>query len=103
MVNRMIDEKQQQQQRQRQQQKLEATKRRMLDGNLPSRKYLDILLVEGDPQATKAIQERLSRGIFTRFQSTQVSLLADALAALKTKRFDAVLANLFLPDSTGLE
>lgn len=62
---------------------------------------LDILLIE-DSETDRVLIERLLRKAFgMRCRITQNSSLSAALGRLGSSRFDAVLVDLTLPDSTG--
>jgi signal transduction histidine kinase/ActR/RegA family two-component response regulator len=65
------------------------------------------LLVEGDHHRGTEAREALARaqqaeGARERYHVTQVATLREALECLSARRYDAVLLNLFLPDSLGL-
>jgi signal transduction histidine kinase/ActR/RegA family two-component response regulator len=70
-------------------------------------RLVELLLVEGDHhkgiQARKALASaEVTEGARERYNVTQVATLREALDCLSVRRFDAVLLNLFLPDSLGL-
>ena len=62
-----------------------------------------ILLVENEPAVAHAIQAILADSRTGPFDVEWVRQLSDALARLKDKGIAAVLLNLFLPDSQGIE
>ena len=62
-----------------------------------------VLLVEDNPGDARLIQEFLSDTKVTSFQVEVVERLSDSLEALSGRRFDVVLLDLSLPDSSGLE
>ena len=62
-----------------------------------------VLLVEDNPGDARLIQEFLSDAKVTSFQIEVVERLSDSLEALSCRRFDVVLLDLSLPDSSGLE
>lgn len=61
-----------------------------------------VLLVEDDPQHVEAIDAMLKRVPEFDFLLTQCYKLQDGLKFLKNEEFDAVLLDLGLPDSKGL-
>lgn len=70
-------------------------------------RLVELLLVEGDHykgiQARKALAgAQVGEGARERYEVTQVATLREALVCLSARRYDAVLLNLFLPDSLGL-
>src|SRR5450432_4021458 len=67
------------------------------------RSSLKILLIENDPNAADKIRAALPSSISGSFDLESVYLLADGIARLKRRGVMAVLLNLFLPDSTGIE
>jgi PAS domain S-box-containing protein len=62
-----------------------------------------ILLVEDNPGDIRLLQEYLKEGSACRFQVTQAGRLSMGLERLAEARFDAVLLDLSLPDSQGLD
>ncbi|MEO5956283.1 MAG: PAS domain S-box protein, partial [Nitrospiraceae bacterium] len=62
-----------------------------------------ILLVEDNPGDIRLLQEYLKEGSVCRFQITQAGRLSIGLERLAEARFDAVLLDLSLPDSQGLD
>ena len=62
-----------------------------------------ILLVEDNPGDIRLLQEYLKEGSACRFQITQAGRLSMGLERLAEARFDAVLLDLSLPDSQGLD
>ena len=61
-----------------------------------------LLLLEDNPGDAHLVQTSLADQAPGEFAITTVGRLADALARIQTERFDAVLCDLGLPDSTGL-
>ena len=61
---------------------------------------LNILLIEDNPADAVLLEEYLR---FRQIRIECVSCLADGLALVGSRRFDAVLLDLGLPDSNGLE
>jgi PAS domain S-box-containing protein len=62
-----------------------------------------ILLIEDNPGDIRLLQEYLKEGTACRFQITQAGRLSTGLECLAEARFDAVLLDLSLPDSQGLD
>lgn len=62
-----------------------------------------ILLIEDSPSDALLMQNRLSSVQEFEFEVAHVERLADGIARAESERFDAVLLDLNLPDSTGLE
>lgn len=62
-----------------------------------------VLLVEDRPGDARLLKETLSSGSGSQFEITWVERLEDALQRLSQESFDAVLLDLSLPDSDGLE
>ena len=61
-----------------------------------------LLLLEDNPGDARLVQTTLADEAPGEFAITTAERLADALARIQTERFDAVLCDLGLPDSTGL-
>ncbi len=64
---------------------------------------MQILLVEDNPGDIRLLQEYLKEGSACRFQITLAGRLSIACERLAETRFDAVLLDLSLPDSQGLD
>jgi diguanylate cyclase (GGDEF)-like protein len=64
---------------------------------------MKVLVVEDNPSYVRLIQEMLAAAGQERFELTPVTRLAAALTLLRQETFDAVLLDLNLPDSYGLE
>ena len=64
---------------------------------------IKLLLVEDNPGDADLIRERLEDDPLAEFDVKHVEMLADALRALAGNNFDAILLDLGLPDSQGLE
>jgi PAS domain S-box-containing protein len=64
---------------------------------------MHILLIEDNPGDVRLLQEYLKEGSVCRFQVTQAGRLSMGLERLAEARFDAVLLDLSLPDSQGLD
>jgi len=63
--------------------------------------YIRVLLIEDNPGDARLIEELLSDRVSFQIEVTQ--RLSDGLEALSTGRFDVVLLDLSLPDSSGLD
>jgi len=68
-----------------------------------SDKPIKFLLIEDNPGDARLIQELLSEANMESFQVEVAKRLSDGLDALSARRFDVVLLDLSLPDSSGLE
>jgi signal transduction histidine kinase/CheY-like chemotaxis protein len=68
-----------------------------------TKKLIKILLVEDNPGDVLLLQESLAESLDPKFEIHPVEFLAQALEAMEKDRFDAVLLDLSLPDSQGLE
>ena len=64
---------------------------------------IKILLVEHNPGDARLLREMLADPDGARFELTHVVQLGDAFVRLDAEHFDAVLLDLSLPDSVGLE
>ena len=64
---------------------------------------IQVLLVEDSPGDVRLIQELLSVVKMASFQIQVAERLSDALETLSARRFDVVLLDLNLPDSSGLD
>lgn len=64
---------------------------------------LEVLLVEDNPGDARLAAEALATTSIGTFTLTHVERLADALDLLQQRSFDAVLLDLSLPDSGGLD
>jgi len=64
---------------------------------------IQILLVEDNPADARLIQEALSDAGVEQFSLSCAARLDDALKDLRPDRFDAILLDLSLPDSQGLD
>src|SRR5688572_30595582 len=64
---------------------------------------LRALLVEDVPGEARLVREHLRQQDFAHIDLEQAETLAEALAALESSRFDIVLLDLGLPDSTGID
>jgi signal transduction histidine kinase len=62
-----------------------------------------ILLVEDSPSDAELLQESLAETRLGQFNFTHVERWADAVRSLRQQRFDVLLLDLSLPDSSGLE
>jgi signal transduction histidine kinase len=69
---------------------------------MPSGAQLHILLVEDNPDHAEMILRRMN-GARNRFEAEHAATLADGVEALSRRQWDAVLLDLQLPDSRGLE
>jgi PAS domain S-box-containing protein len=61
------------------------------------------LLVEDNPADARLLQESLKEPGPRTFVVTRVTRLAEAISAVQTEKFDVILLDLTLPDSTGLD
>lgn len=61
-----------------------------------------VLIAEDNPTDILLFKESLGQASNASFHITHVQCLADCIEALKKERFDAVLIDLGLPDSSGL-
>lgn len=66
-------------------------------------KMFTVLLVEDNPGDARLIREYLGGSSIYRFKIHHVRSMANALSALEKQAFDAVLLDLGLPDSQGIE
>ena len=64
---------------------------------------LSVLLIEDDPNDARLLQEILVAARYAPISLTHAEQLAAGLDRLGVKRFDLILLDLALPDSTGLE
>jgi diguanylate cyclase (GGDEF)-like protein/PAS domain S-box-containing protein len=63
----------------------------------------NLLLIEDNPADAKLIHERLTETRFGPFHIEWVKNLSDGLVRLRNEGIQAILADLFLPDSQGIE
>ena len=68
-----------------------------------SDELIKVLLVEDNPGDSRLIKELLSDTSSSTFEIETTERLSDALTILPERRFDVILLDLSLPDSTGLE
>ncbi len=68
-----------------------------------SDELIKVLLVEDNPGDSRLIKELLSDTSSSTFEIETTERLSDALTILRERRFDVILLDLSLPDSTGLE
>jgi PAS domain S-box-containing protein len=64
---------------------------------------MKLLLAEDNPADARLVREMLSETHGLNFELTHATRLHDAIAQLRSTRFDAVLLDLGLPDSQGME
>lgn len=64
---------------------------------------IKLLVIEDNPVDLRLVQEMLKTRIEPSFEITPAGLLDDGIKKLKEDRFDAILLDLNLPDSRGLE
>jgi signal transduction histidine kinase len=64
---------------------------------------IQVLLVEDKPGDVELLQELLAQSKLSKFQVKWVRCLEKAINLLKVERFDAILLDLTLPDSIGLD
>jgi diguanylate cyclase (GGDEF)-like protein/PAS domain S-box-containing protein len=62
-----------------------------------------LLLIDGDPAAAKVVREALADSRDGPFEVEWVTRLADGLERVRRAGIRAVLLNMFLPDSAGIE
>jgi len=62
-----------------------------------------ILLVEDNPADVRLVQETLASQSTAKFKVVPADCLGAALERLRTERFDAVLLDMSLPDSRGMD
>ena len=67
-----------------------------------SDKPIKVLLIEDNPGDARLIRELLSDANMASFQVEVAKKLSDGLEALSARRFDVILLDLSLPDSSGL-
>jgi signal transduction histidine kinase len=60
-----------------------------------------VLLIEDSPSDAVLLEESLNNGNHGRFEITHVERLADGLERLRNAKFDVLLLDLSLPDSSG--
>lgn len=65
-------------------------------------KSIKVLLVEDNPGDARLVRESLSESASPEFHLTHAEALGDALRYLEKERFDAVLLDLMLEDSSRL-
>lgn len=82
---------------------LVSMSRKTPDEVVPQRPLLQILLIEDNPDDQKLIQEMFAEVKPIDYQLDTVDRVSAGLARLKEKRFDAIVADLSLPDCWGLE
>ncbi len=70
---------------------------------MAKRKSITILLIEDSPSDTRLIKESLLDAPHDSFRVTTASTLAKGLRKLKRDSIDAILLDLALPDSDGIE
>jgi CheY-like chemotaxis protein len=68
-----------------------------------SHPHSNLLLIEDNPADTKLVREALADTRFGPFQVECAKNLSDGLERLSKGGIEAVLADLFLPDSRGIE
>src|SRR5689334_8641196 len=68
-----------------------------------NKERMEILVIEDDPLETELIREILSRGGMQRYGVRQARNLGEGLGLLDSRSFDAILVDLGLPDSQGLD
>jgi DNA-binding response OmpR family regulator len=62
-----------------------------------------LLLIDGDPAAAKVVREALADSSDGPFEVEWVTRLSDGLERVSRSGITAVLLNIFLPDSEGME
>ncbi|MDM8549059.1 response regulator [Desulfobacterales bacterium HSG2] len=66
-------------------------------------KSFNVLLIEDNPEDARLIQEFLSNTAGASFDTLLAERLSDGIEALSLGKFDVILLDLSLPDSTGLD
>lgn len=66
-------------------------------------KHYKVLLINDNFEEVAFIRRALARSAHTRFEVQHAEWMRTALEALRTEHFDVVLADLFLPDCSGVE
>ena len=64
---------------------------------------LKILAVEDNPADFRLLQEYLKEGFPSGFELVHAKTLREALAVSTAEKFDIILSDMGLPDSTGLD
>ncbi|HYO51089.1 MAG TPA: ATP-binding protein [Chloroflexia bacterium] len=77
------------------------TENRGWQGAQLARRLYRVLLVEDQDEDAVELKQALNRSVQMRFEVTHVASLSDAARWLETIEFDVVLADLYLPDSSG--
>ncbi len=72
-------------------------------GAEPSRRPVELLLVEDDPVLADGLQQALELSQQFQFHVQHVTRLAEALKAVGERGFDVVILDLTLPDAEGLD
>ena len=67
-----------------------------------SEKSIEVLLIEGNPDHARRVQEMLDVADAPEIMLTHVDHLGRALEHLKSRRSDLLLVEMFLPDESGL-
>ena len=75
----------------------------MLSKGKSGHEPIEVLLVEGNPGDARLVQLLLDEVEGTRFEITHAESLGGAFRRLDAGSFDTILADLSLPDSSGLQ
>lgn len=70
---------------------------------IASGSFLNLMLVEDSPADARLVQHHLKRGLIAEFAVKHVESVSEAIGCLENARFDLILLDLNLPDSTGLK
>ena len=70
---------------------------------MTNQKPLKVLLVEDNPADARFIGKLLARGTTRLLKLVSVETLAETIETVASQSFDAILLDLNLPDSCGLE
>lgn len=73
------------------------------DPQNPTFKHYNVLLISDNPQEVANIRHALAKALDTNFDVTHVDRLSAALRLLERDHFDIVLADLFVPDGSGVD
>lgn len=75
----------------------------MIDMVSKESKAVRILLVEDNPADARALREMLAEARTFEFELREVASMSAAESYLVVERFDVIVLDIFLPDSSGME